>query len=172
MTIIYTYTCSECMQPTRHQVFILACQSCGKQLCKACAIGAMCHHCLQALPMALQNEYTGYLKRRSKMSWIFGLILLGCAVPLFFISTGLAIFLLVIGICAFVIDHGSATTTRKGIVRTAKKIVAKSSSQAPTQTASQETAQTFEPASHVCPKCYVPITGQDKFCPNCGTMLN
>ncbi len=159
------------MQPTRHQVFILKCQSCGKQLCKACAIGAMCHNCLHALPVNLQNEYKGYLKRRSKISWIIGIILLGCAITLFFFSVGAAIFMLVLGICAFVADHGSNTTTRKGIVRTAKRIVEKASTQTPIQGSAQAPAQTFEPASHVCPKCYTPITGQDKFCPNCGTML-
>lgn len=126
MVSYYNYNCNRCGNATKHQLFVLQCQSCGIQLCKKCAKGSLCIDCFNSLPDEMQKKYSRQLKTPII---ILSIVLLVIIVPLAIIIPGLAVFIVAIGAAAYCMDHGSLKTTPKSAVRKAQKIVAETRQQ-------------------------------------------
>ena len=117
----HSYNCQVCGRPTNHQLFVLQCQSCGLAMCKKCAKGSFCLECFNSLPEELQKKYK---KQLALPKIIVSTILLAIAIPLGIFNPGLLLFLALMGIIAYCMDHGRYKTTPKSAVRKAQKIVA------------------------------------------------
>lgn len=126
MVNYYSYICNRCGKATKHQLFVLQCQSCGIQLCKKCAKGSLCLDCFNSLPDEMQKKYSRQLKAPII---ILSIVLLVIAVPLAIFAPGFIIFCIIIGIVAWSKDHGSLKTTPKSAVRKAQNIVAETRQQ-------------------------------------------
>lgn len=126
MVNYYSYTCNRCGKATKHQLFVLQCQSCGIQLCKKCAKGSLCLDCFNSLPDEMQKKYSRQLKTPII---ILTIVLLVISVPLALFAPGFLIFCIIIGIVAWSKDHGSLKTTPKSAVRKAQNIVAETRQQ-------------------------------------------
>ena len=121
MVHYYSYNCKRCGNATKHQLFVLQCQSCGIQLCKKCAKGSLCLDCFNSLPDEMQKKYH---KQLITPIIILSVVLLIIAIPIGILIPGLLIFLVILGVVAWSKDHGSLKTTPKSAVRKAQKIVA------------------------------------------------
>ncbi len=121
MVQYYSYNCNRCGNATKHQLFVLQCQSCGIQLCKKCAKGSLCLDCFTSLPDEMQKKYS-----RQLITPIIILIsvLLAIAIPLALFAPEVLFFIVLIGIVAWCKDHGRLKTTPRSAVRKAQKIVA------------------------------------------------
>ena len=116
MVMIYSYNCMLCGKATRHQLFVLTCQSCGLPMCKECSKGSLCLKCYNFLPNDLQKKYSDQLEKPKKKIKIILLVLS----PLFIIFPPL----LILGLTAYFMDHGKNKTTPKSEVLKAQNIVA------------------------------------------------
>jgi len=116
MVMIYSYNCKFCGKATRHQLFVLTCQSCGLTMCKECSKGSLCLKCYNFLPDGLQKKYSHQLAKPKKKIKIILLVLS----PLFIIFPPL----LCLGLRAYFLDHGKNKTTPRSEVLKAQNIVA------------------------------------------------
>lgn len=115
MVMIYSYNCLRCGKPTRHQLFVLTCQSCGIPICKECSKGSLCLQCYNSLPEELQKKYCHQLDKPKKKLKIILLVLS----PLFIIFPPL----ICLGLTAYYKDHGKNKTTPRSEVLKAQNIV-------------------------------------------------
>ncbi len=120
-TNYYSYNCNRCGNATKHQLFVLQCQSCGIQLCKKCAKGSLCLDCFNSLPDEMQKKYH---KQLTTPIIILSVVLFIIAIPIGIFIPGLLVFLIIVGVIAWRKDHGSLKTTPKSAVIKAQKIVA------------------------------------------------
>lgn len=116
----YSYNCNCCGKATQHQLFVLKCQNCGFSLCKKCAKGSLCLNCYNSLPEELQKKYSRQL---NTPKIIIIIILLAIFTPIGILIPQLLLFLVLLGVIAYCMDHGKYKTTPRSAVRKAQKIV-------------------------------------------------